>query len=79
MRVVRFNAVLGTVSITASVVFTALYATMFGIHYLFANMMAIASFSLANFLANDRLVFRARNDRPASALAGAYAERRAGR
>ena len=79
MRLVRFNAVSGTVSITGSVVFTALYATMFGIHYLFANMMAITSCSLANFLANDRLVFRARNDRPASALAGAYAERRAGR
>ncbi len=69
-RLVRFNAVSGTVSITANVVFTALYATMFGIHYLFANMMAIASCSLANFLANDHLVFRARNDRPASALAG---------
>ena len=66
----RFNAVSGTVAITANVVFTALYATLFGIHYLFANMMAVASCSFVNFLANDRLVFRARNDRPASALAG---------
>lgn len=79
MRLMQFNAVSGTVSITANVVLTASYVTMLGIHYLFANMAAIASCSLVSFLANDRLVFRARNARPASALAGAHAGRRTGR
>ena len=75
MRLVRFNAVSGAVSITANVVLTASYVTLFGIHYLFANMAAIASCSLVGFLANDRLVFRAWNDRPASALVAAHAGR----
>ena len=79
MRLLQFNAVSGTVSITANVVLTALYVTMLGIHYLLANMAAIASCSLVSFLANDRLVFHARNDRPASALAAAHAGRRTGR
>ena len=79
MRLLQFNAVSGAVSITANVVLTASYVTMLGIHYLFANLAAIASCSLVSFLANDRLVFRARNDRPASALAGAHAGRRTGR
>ena len=69
MRLLQFNAVSGTVSITANVVLTALYVTLLGIHYLFANMAAIASCSLVSFLANDRLVFRARRD-------GSAAERR---
>ena len=70
LRLVRFNAVSGSVAIAANVGFTALYATLFGIHYLFANIMAVATCSFVNFLAHDRLVFRARNDRPASALVG---------
>ena len=74
IRLARFNAVSGTVSITANVVFTALYVTMFGVHYLFANLAAIASCSLVSFLANDRLVFRARREgsaagRPAARVA----------
>ena len=56
-RLVRFNLVSGTLSITGNVVFTGLYATTFGIHYALANVMAIASCSLVNFIANDRLVF----------------------
>ena len=79
LRLLQFNAVSGTVSITANVVLTASYVTLLGIHYLFANLAAIASCSLVGFLANDRLVFRARNDRPAAALAGAHAGRRTGR
>ena len=79
MRLLQFNAVAGAVSITANVVLTASYVTLLGIHYLLANLAAIASCSLVSFLANDRLVFRAPHDRPAPALAGAHAGRRTGR
>ena len=57
-RLARFNLVSGTLSITGNVFFTGLYATSLGIHYTVANLMAIASISLVNFVANDRLVFR---------------------
>ena len=57
-RLLRFNLVTGTLSISANVVFTGLYAETFGIHYALANLMAIASCSVLNFIANDRFVFR---------------------
>jgi putative flippase GtrA len=57
-RLAWFNLVSGTLSITGNVGFTGLYATTLEIHYLPANLMAIASCSLVNFLANDRFVFR---------------------
>lgn len=79
IRLARFNAVSGTVSITANVVFTALYVTMFGVHYLCANLMAIASCSLVNFLANDRLVFRAPDVIPPRYSRDAHAGRSSGR
>lgn len=58
-RLARFNLVTGAVSISANVVFTGLYAGAFGVHYALANLLAIASCSLLNFVANDRFVFRA--------------------
>ena len=58
-RLARFNLLTGAVSIGANVVFTGLYASVLGVHYALANLLAIASCSLLNFLANDRLVFRA--------------------
>ena len=79
VRLVRFNAVSGIVAITANVVFTALYVTMLGIHYLFANMMALASCSLVNFVANDRLVFRAPTIIPPRHSRDVHAGRRTGR
>ena len=57
-RLAWFNLVTGTLSIAANVVFTALYAETFGVHYVLANLMAIASCSLLTFIANDRFVFR---------------------
>ena len=57
-RLLRFNLVTGTLSISANVVFTGLYAEALGIHYALANLMAIASCSVLNFIANDRFVFR---------------------
>ena len=57
-RLVRFNLVSGGVAIAGQMVFTTLFATEFGLHYMVANLLAIASCSLINFVANDRLVFR---------------------
>ena len=57
-RLARFNLVCGAVSITGNVGFAGLYATSLGVHYTVANLLAIASISLVNFVANDRLVFR---------------------
>ena len=56
-RLARFNLVTGTVSITGNVVLTALYVSSLGLHYGVANVLAVASVSLVNFVANDRLVF----------------------
>jgi len=50
-RLARLNLVAGTV------LFTGLYATSLGLHYVVVNVMATASVSLVNFVANDRLVF----------------------
>ena len=47
----------GTISIGGNVVFTWLFATGLGAHYVVANLMAIASCSVLNFLASDRFVF----------------------
>ena len=57
-RLARFNLVSGGVAIAGQTAFTALFATAFGLHYMVANLLAIASCSLINFVANDRLVFR---------------------
>ena len=57
-RLAWFNLVTGALSIAVNVVFTALYATAFGVHYVVANLMAIATGSLLTFVANDRFVFR---------------------
>ena len=56
-RLARFNLVTSTVSIVGTVLFTGLYSTSLGLHYVVANVMATASVSLVNFVANDRLVF----------------------
>ncbi len=56
-RLAWFNLVTGALSISANVVFTALYVRTFGVHYALANLLAIASCSLLTFLVNDRFVF----------------------
>ncbi len=72
MRLLRFNLLTGTLSISANVVFTGLYAEALGIHYALANLMAIASCSVLNFIANDRFVFR-RSPAPARCAVSTYA------
>ncbi len=69
-RLARFNLVTGALSIAVNVVFTGLYATAFGVHYVIANLLAIGTGSLLTFIANDRFVFRA-GTAAARQLAGA--------
>ena len=58
MRFARFNLLNGLVSLGGQLLFTGLYAKTLGIHYAAANLLAIATGSLVNFVVNDRLVFR---------------------
>ena len=74
-RLAWFNLVTGTLSISANVAFTTLYVSALGVHYTLANLLAIASCSLLNFIANDRFVFRARAAPPARAADPAPAAR----
>ena len=60
-RLLRFNLASGTVSVVGNVVFTGLFARLFGMHYVVANMLAIATCSVLNFLAADRFAFVARH------------------
>jgi len=57
-RLVRFNLASGLVSIGSNVLFMAILVGGLGVHYLPANLMAIASGSVLNFLVSDRLVFK---------------------
>ena len=52
------NLTYSLVSITTNVVFTQVYMQTFAVHYLIANLMAIATGGLANFLLGEFFVFR---------------------
>ena len=69
-RFARFNLLNGLVSIGGQLLFTGLYAKTFGMHYAAANLLAIATGSLVNFVVNDRLVFR-RSRRPSRSVGAA--------
>ncbi len=58
-RLGSFTLVNGTLSIAGNVLFTSLYVTAFDIHHVPANLLAIATCSIANFLASHHVVFRA--------------------
>lgn len=58
-RLLRFHLTAGTLSILGNLAIMQALAGWMGIPYLAANMIAIALCSLLNFLAADRLVFRA--------------------
>ena len=57
-RLARFHLVTGTLAIVGNVGLTGLYATALNMHYVLANLLAIASCSLMSFVASDRWVFR---------------------
>lgn len=58
-RLGSFTLVNGTLSIAGNVLFTSLYVAAFDIHHVPANLLAIATCSVANFLASHHVVFRA--------------------
>ncbi len=57
-RLLRFNLTIGALSIGENLLFMELLVGRLEIHYLTANLITIASCSVLNFLASDRLVFR---------------------
>ena len=65
-RLLRFNAASGSVSVVGNVVFTGLFASLLGMHYVAANLLAITTCSVLNFLATDRSAFVARHRGSAS-------------
>jgi putative flippase GtrA len=61
-RLVRFNLTTGALSILSNVVFMRVLVGRFGLHYLAANLIAIALTSVANFLVSEFVVFRKPSD-----------------
>jgi putative flippase GtrA len=56
-RLMRFNVTTGSTSIAGNVAFMALFVSAFGIDPLVANVLAVASTAIANFMISDRCVF----------------------
>ncbi len=61
LRLVRFNAAFGLVSITSNLYFTSLFMRVFDVNYIVGNLLAIASSGLVNFLAGEFFVFPERS------------------
>jgi putative flippase GtrA len=58
MRLLRFNAGNGVVSLAGNVFLMWVFVSKFNINYLIANIVSIGVCSIVNFLISDRLVFR---------------------
>jgi len=58
-RFVGFHLANGALSLTGNVVLMGLLAGKLGLNYMVSNALAIAICSIINFLAGDRIVFRA--------------------
>ena len=58
-RFMRFNLTTGAISVLGNVVFTTLLAQRARLPLLVANALAIAICAVLNYVASDRLVFRA--------------------
>ena len=56
-RLARFNAASGMVSLLGNVILTTLFVELVGLPVVVANVFAIASLAVANFMLADRLVF----------------------
>ncbi len=61
-RLLRFNFTTGLVSIAANLVLMRVFVGTFHLHYLLANVLTIATTSLANFLCSEIFVFRVQRD-----------------
>jgi putative flippase GtrA len=57
-RLVRFHLANGLISICGNLAMMSLLVSHLGINYVAANIVSIATCSVANFWASDRIVFR---------------------
>jgi putative flippase GtrA len=57
-RLARFHVTNGLISIAGNLTLMWVLVSRLHLHYFLANIMAIATCSILNFLASDRLVFR---------------------
>jgi putative flippase GtrA len=57
-RLMRFHLANGLISISGNIGLMWLFVSRLKLHYFLANILAIATCSIVNFLASDRLVFR---------------------
>ena len=57
-RLVRFHLANGLISIAGNLALMWLFVSRLHLHYFLANITAIATCSILNFVASDRLVFR---------------------
>jgi putative flippase GtrA len=57
-RLLRFHLANGLISIAGNLFLMWLFVSRLHLHYFLANLAAIATCSILNFLASDRLVFR---------------------
>jgi putative flippase GtrA len=60
LRMLRFNATTGLISIGGNLLFMHLFAQEIHLPYFIANLLTIAACSLLNFAASDQLVFSRR-------------------
>ncbi|MBK5294218.1 MAG: GtrA family protein [Acidobacteriia bacterium] len=61
LRLVRFNLTTGALSIFSNLVLMRWLVGQWKLHYLWANLIAIAATSIANFLMSEWFVFRRRD------------------
>ena len=65
----RFNVATGIVGVGGNLAVVALYVIVFGLPPVMANVLAVATLSIINFIVADRWIFRA-TPRPSAALKG---------
>jgi putative flippase GtrA len=70
-RLARFNLTNGAISIGSNLLLMSLLVEGLGLPYLPANLIAITTCSIANFLASDRYVFRHNRENSAAPDQGA--------
>jgi putative flippase GtrA len=58
IRFFRFNIANGAISVAGNLALMWFFVDRLHLHYMPANLMAIATCSIVNFVASDRLVFR---------------------
>jgi putative flippase GtrA len=63
LRLVRFNATNGAVSLVVNVVLMALLQQALGVHYLVASLVGVLCSSVANFMLGDRVVFARQSEK----------------